>query len=164
MKLKPNVKKRLKQVFVALFIIGTLFYLTRPIKTEKELLGDEYYRRFACLSPFDKIELNQLKEEQKLELIVVSGDHDKELEIEEKYKDKENEFYQQLFYKNQKRFKVYYDKIKQTETTHPEVWKDPLFFQEYVQFQTHVENDRFSEAESSLLLLESKLNISFLNS
>lgn len=162
MKFNRNGKKFL--IALSVIILGLFaFYLMRPVKTEAEILGDEKYNKYVCLTPNDKRALNKINEDYQVNMIKAQGEYEKEKAAFDKKKESEKDFYKQVFFANQIRFKGYYDKIKTTEQTHPEVWKDELFLQKYFLFQTHVENDRFSEAETTLVFLEDKLDMPFLN-
>lgn len=142
----------------AIFVLCYL-YLLSPPKTEAEIKGDKIVVEYQYFTNEDRLEIQKNHDMLSENINKANGDVNKQKEAMMEFETKEREFSQQLFSKNQKKFTEYSKKIDSLEESNSSLWKDEKFLRNYFLFQTHVENNRFSEAERVLISLEEQLGI-----
>lgn len=158
--LLKNVKKPVFFILLIPVILGSLFlYLKSEPQSESEIKGDKVFQQHQYLTNEDKVELRRIRNDHNKDIDKASGDTNKIKSINENYKKQESEFFSQLYTKNQNRFLVYAQKIESFQKENSSIWKDNEFIENYFLFQTHVENNRFDEAEQILLILEKKMGV-----
>lgn len=148
--------------FICLFLGFKAYqYLALPQKTISVIEEESTHGTHQYLTLSDVKEKQLLNKEFSKKMHEAGIDLDKQKIATDNYIEKLQLFNKKIFFKNESEFKLYSEQLTAYFSLHPELKKGEIF-DEYIYFNSNVEQKLFNQAAQNLIQISDKVGVKFL--
>lgn len=156
-------RKTIVVIFIFTCFISLLFYLSSPVKTESEIIGNSLISHQEYLTTTEKQKKTEMQTTFEKSQMKLQGNIEKQKSNEKEYKKEFEKFELEMYEKNKVRFSGYLTQLQKIFADQREYRDDDELYTSYIQVASHIEDNRFLSASELLLKIEWKIGVNILD-